>query len=386
MVIGIDVRFLAEGKRTGVEEYALNLFRGIFKIGQEHEFRLFANYLRGSSKLVSSLGAYPNVTVYRFRHSNKLLNLSFKYLRKPQIDELIGNCDVFFYPNIIFGSTSSNCPVVSTFHDLSFELHPEFLSLKKRMWHRLVNPRQCAQQATRIIAVSNSTKNDLIWRYNIPAGKIKVVPSGIELPPKDLDDKLSEVKKKYQLPEKFILFFGTLEPRKNAVGALKAFENIKKNGKIKQKLVIAGSPGWLDESFWREVAKSPFRRDIISTGFVEQADKLAVFSLADIFLFPSFYEGFGFPPLEAMAVGTPVITSSVSSLPEVVGDAALLVNPYNVTEISVALKKVLSDSEIRQELIRRGWKRVHDFTWHDCATKTLAVLEEAARAGSKNRK
>jgi glycosyltransferase involved in cell wall biosynthesis len=379
MVIGIDIRFLAEGKRTGVEEYALNLFHNLFRQGERHTFKLFANYWRGTSGLISKLGAYPNVTVYRFRYPNKLLNLSFNYFRVPAIDKLIKGCDVFFYPNIIFGATARDCPVVTTFHDLSFELHPEFLSVKKRIWHRLVNPRRCARRSAKIIAVSHSTKADLVANYQIPPAKIKVVPSGISLPSASLDTTLATVKAKYRLPDKFVLFFGTLEPRKNALGVLRAFENLRENGKINTHLVVAGSPGWLDKTFWEAVKKSPWQKDILCVGFIEQADKLAVFALADVFLFPSFYEGFGFPPLEAMSVGTPVITSAVSSLPEVVGAAAILVNPYNPAEITAALQNILTDKPLREHLIKLGWQRAQKFSWSATAAKTLEVLTTTGR-------
>ncbi|MFC1721640.1 glycosyltransferase family 4 protein [Patescibacteria group bacterium] len=377
MVIGIDIRFLAEGKRTGVEEYTLHLLHNLFKVGGQHTFKLFANYWHGDAKFISQLGVYPNVTIYRFRYPNKLLNLSFTYLHTPQIDKLVGGCEVFFYPNIIFGEVSPECPVVTTFHDLSFELHPEFLSAKKRIWHQIVNPRRCAEKSTKIIAVSHSTKKDLIATYDLPPGKIKVIHSGLLPQPPDLEEKAEQVRQKYDLPENFVLFFGTLEPRKNVLGALRAFEYLRKNGKINQQLVIAGSPGWLDKSFWQAVSKSPCRSEIRHLGFIEQADKLALLSLADVFLFPSFYEGFGFPSLEAMSVGTPVVTSAVSSLPEVVGGAAILVNPYNVREIATAVEKILTEPELYSQLIRRGWQRVRQFIWSRTASETLQILIEA---------
>ncbi len=380
MEIGVDIRFLSEGKRTGVEEYALNLLSELFVCGQKHKFKLFTNYWRGDNKTLNSLGSFENVTIFRFRYPNKILNTSFKFRDKPYIDELLGGCDVFFYPNIIFGAVSKDCPIVTTFHDLSFNLHPEFLSLKKRIWHKLVDPQAIAEISTRVIAVSGSTKQDLVEQYNLPPGKIKIVHSGIKLPCGDLDKQISNVKKKYNLPNKLLLFFGTLEPRKNVLGVLKAFTRLKENGRIKEyKLIIAGSPGWLDRQFWREVEQSKYRKDIQHIGFVEQDEKLALLSLAEVFLFPSFYEGFGFPPLEAMSVGTPVITSNISSLPEIVGDAALLVNPYNSAEISLALEKLLSDETFRKKQIERGWLRAQQFSWRQAAEGTLAVLEEAAQ-------
>lgn len=382
MVVGIDIRFLGEGKRTGVEEYAINLLHNMFRTGDQHNFKLFANYRRGTNKFINQFGTYPNVTIYRFRHSNKLINLSFAFLQIPKIDKMIKGCEVFFYPNIIFGAVSEKCPVVTTFHDLSFDLHPEFLSLKKRFWHRLVDPQRQANASARILAVSESTKADLISLYGIPPGKIQVVHSGITVPPAELEDQAKSIRRKYKLPDNFVLFFGTLEPRKNVIGALKAFEYLKKHGKINEQLVIAGSPGWLDKTFWQALAKSPQRDEIKTIGFVDQRDKLALFSLAEILVFPSFYEGFGFPPLEAMSVGTPVVTSSVSSLPEVVKDSAVLVNPYNVRDIAAAVENLVNDPVLRAKMIYRGWRRVQDFSWEKTARQTLSVLEEAERTRS----
>lgn len=379
MIIGIDIRFLAEGKRTGVEEYALNLFHHLFRLYPEHSFKLFANFRRGATESLNQLGAYPNVTVFRFRRSNKLLNLSFKFGRRPFIDQMMGGCAVFFYPNIIFGAVSPSCPVVTTFHDLSFEYHPEFLSFKKKIWHRLVNPQGCAHRSSLIIAVSQFTKDDLVSRYLVPPGVIRVVPSGINLPDAALISQAMAVKKKYQLPDRFILFFGTQEPRKNVIGVIKAFEKCFSCGKIKTPLVIAGSSGWLEKDLRQTVEQSEVAGLIRRIGFVKQSDKLALFSLADLLVFPSFYEGFGFPPLEAMSVGTPVITSTVSSLPEVVGNAALLVDPYNATEIASAIAQLQTDAILRTTLIKRGWQRVQKFSWTKTAQGTMAVLSEAAR-------
>lgn len=379
MVIGIDIRFLAEGKRTGVEEYALNLLHRLFRQYPEHTFKLFANFRHGSAEILNELGAYPNVTVFRFRHSNKLLNLSFKFGHRPAIDKMIGGCEVFFYPNIIFGATSKTCPTVTTFHDLSFEYHPEFLSFKKKIWHALVNPRDRARRSSLILAVSQSTKADLVDKYGVPPGIVRVVPSGINLPAANLGEQALLVKRKYRLPDKFILFFGTKEPRKNVIGVIAAFEKSYQNGKIKMPLVIAGSSGWLEKGWRQAIARSSVTQMIQRVGFVEQSDKLALFSLADLLVFPSFYEGFGFPPLEAMSVGTPVITSSISSLPEVVGDAALLVNPYNIEEIATAIEQLQTDADLRSTFIKRGWQRVQRFSWDQAARETMQVLTEAAQ-------
>ncbi|MCK4525681.1 MAG: glycosyltransferase family 4 protein, partial [Candidatus Andersenbacteria bacterium] len=182
--------------------------------------------------------------------------------------------------------------------------------------------------------------------------------------------RILEIRKKYNLPKKYILYLGTLEPRKNIIGLIKAFEILN----TKYKLVIAGSKGWLYEDIFKIVKNSPAKDNIIFTGFIDDKDKAALYGLADLFVYPSFYEGFGFPPLEAMAAGTPVITSNFSSLPEAVGDAAITVNPYNIDELTKAIEMVLFDEKLRDILIERGYKKVKNFSWEKCAKETLEFI------------
>ncbi|EKD49188.1 MAG: glycosyl transferase group 1 [uncultured bacterium] len=375
MTIGIDTRFLSEGKRTGVEEYTIYLLHSLFEMDSRNVYRLFYNSYRGLNGSVAQFGIYPNVEIYRFRYPNKLLNLFFKFLRYPHIDRLLGGCDILFYPNITFGANSSNCKVVSTFHDLSFVFHKEFLSVKKKIWHEFVNPKKQALISDHIIAVSAYTANDLVSNYGTSLNKISVVYSGVNPVTADIVKREDYVKNKYNLPDKFILYLGTLEPRKNVSGILKAFEILCKNGRINHGLVIAGSKGWLYHELFKLAKESKFQDKIKFAGFVDDKDKLVVYALADVFVFPSFYEGFGFPPLEAMSVGTPVVTSTVSSLPEVVGDAALLVNPYNINEIAMGIDNIINDKKLRNEFIKRGWERVRKFSWRRAATETLKVFE-----------
>jgi len=177
------------------------------------------------------------------------------------------------------------------------------------------------------------------------------------------------------LPEKFILYFGTLEPRKNLVGLIKAYEILRQKYKIDDyKLVIAGSPGWLDKKIFFAAKKSPYSSDIKFTGFVAAEDKVYLYNLATLFVYPSFFEGFGFPPLEAMACGVPVICSNTSSFPEIASQASLLADPYNFSEIAWAMNEILSDHNLVQDLISKGIKSVKKFSWDRCARETLDFL------------
>ncbi|MCK5332349.1 glycosyltransferase family 4 protein, partial [Candidatus Parcubacteria bacterium] len=186
---------------------------------------------------------------------------------------------------------------------------------------------------------------------------------------------------KYNLPKKFILYLGTIEPRKNITGIIRAFEKLKvghfkMSSTVKDcKLVIAGSKGWLCQDVFNLAMNSVVADDIFFTGFVDDEDKAILYKLAEIFVYPSFYEGFGFPPLEAMQNKTPVITSNVSSLPEAVGGAAIMVDPYNINELERAIENLLSDENLKNNITQKGIEQTKKFSWSRCAEETLAILK-----------
>ena len=397
MIIGVDIRMLARGARTGVEEYALNLFSHLIPLDKNIRYKLFYN---GWRKVELNYSDYPwlkenNVELVNYKIPNRLLDFSSRFFNYPKIDKLLKEVDVFFSPHIFFSALSKNCPSVTTFHDLSFEIHPEFYSRQKNFWHFSMNPKKLAERAAKIIAVSKSTRDDIVNFYGIKSDKIEVVYSGINKNWKlEIGNwKLDQVRKKYNLPEKYILYLGTLEPRKNIIGLIEAFEELKRtfknppnpslqreNSNIQYpisniQLVIAGAKGWLCEDIFRAAGKSPVKNDIVFTGFVKDQDKPILYKLADLFVYPSFYEGFGFPPLEAMACGAPVITSNFSSLPEAVGDAALTIDPYNINQLAAAMKEILKDKNLRNKLIKKGFKQAEKFSWERCARETLSVLK-----------
>ncbi len=411
MRIGIDIRALLEGRHTGVEEYTINLLRRLFMMGDSRNKYLLFISGQKSSKLKSSIlrssaiaedgqislrrqsyGAsatkpylktqnYENILLEHLRVPNRLLNLSFKVFSRPHLDKLLSGVNVFWAPNINLVPTSKGCKKVVTFHDLSFVRYPEFFSLKRRLWHKFINPRKLAQEADRIIAVSESTKQDLVELYKIKPEKINIVYSGIgkKFKVKSSKLKVQKIKKKYRLPDKFILFLGTIEPRKNLIGLIRAYELLRgKTHKLTNsqihKLIIAGTKGWLYEDIFKIARQSKYSKDIIFTGFIEDEDKPYLYNLASLFVYPSFYEGFGFPPLEAMACGLPTITSNVSSLPEIVGDAGIMVDPYKPGELALAMEMILSDGELRQRLSEKGIEQAKKFSWKESAKSTLNTL------------
>jgi len=378
MTIGIDMRVLTRGTRTGVEEYTINLLSRLLKLGEDIEFKLFYSAFR-KDDFKFDWARLPNVKLYESQIPSRPFFLSSAYLNYPKIDKILGGTDVYFNPHFFNSSVGANCKKIVTFHDLSFKYYPEHFSWRKRLWHNFfVNPKKEAKKADKIIAVSESTKQDLVDLYGIDEKKVKVIYSGVgeefgKFPISNFQFPI--IRKKYNLPEKFILYFGTIEPRKNIAGLIRAFELLKKNKNYNDLyLVIAGAKGWAFKNIFKTAKKSKYAGQIIFTGFVDPQDKVYLYNLALLFVYPSFFEGFGFPPLEAMACGVPVITSNNSSLPEVVGDAALMINPFDVDELAWAMEEILSDDGLRQELIARGLERVKLFPWDKCANETLKFL------------
>jgi len=242
-----------------------------------------------------------------------------------------------------------------------------------------MDPKGQAKRAQKIIAVSESTKKDLVEIYKIPAEKIKVVYSGIS-PVFSMDQEESKnaaIKKKYRLPDKYILYLGTIEPRKNIIGLIKAFELFKTKYLITDadyKLVIAGAKGWLYQDVFRAYMNSRQKSDIVFLGFVDNSDKVGIYKNSDLFVYPTFFEGFGFPPLEAMAGSVPTITSSASSLSEAVGGGALTVDPYNIEELAWSINELLANKQLRNKMKERGCEQIKKFSWEKCAQETLEIL------------
>ncbi len=376
-VVGVDLRLFSRGSRTGIEEYVFHLLEHLVKLDPRLFFKFFSNSMRGGS-ISLPCKDYENVETKTFSLPNKLLDSTFKVTNCIRVDRLLDGCDVFFSPHFLLTPLSRHVRRVLTFHDLSFERFPEFFSWEKNVWHTFMNPKQQAQDADHLIAVSHSTKEDLVNIYNIDPAKITVIHSGITSPPVSEDDQDAKamVKRTYHLPDVFILYFGTIEPRKNVIGLLQAFTLFKDRNPAfhEVKLVIAGRRGWLYKDVLKEARRTKYADEIIFTDFVEEAHKLHLYRLARLFVYPSFFEGFGFPPLEAMAAGTPVITSNTSSFPEVVGEAGLMVDPSNIDEIAWAIETMLRDEDLRNHYIEKGFAHVKRFSWERCAEETLHVL------------
>ncbi len=386
MVIAIDCRALQDPLGGGVTEYTRHLVDALLVHDTKNEYVLFttgARAVRGGTSYQASTRCH----LVHLHYPNKVLHFAMRFLKGPKLDRLLERrigkkIDLILFPNINFISVSSTCHYLLVVHDLSFKLFPEFFSLKRRICHVLVQPQKLIHGARTVIAVSEHTKRDIIEQYGVSEEKIKVVYPGIaELtPPSPSYDKRG-------LRGSYILYLGTLEPRKNIEGLIQAYEIFCKKvpplpnpspsrgeGRVRVDLVIAGRPGWLYKSIYRAVAQSSARDRIHLIGPIAEEHKSALLRGAALFVYPSFYEGFGFPPLEAMSLGVPVIVSASSSLPEVVGEAALLVDPTNVADIAEGMQRMVTDKELRNVLIEEGKMNAARFTWQKSAQEFLTLF------------
>jgi glycosyltransferase involved in cell wall biosynthesis len=380
MKIGIDIRTLMEKSYSGVSEYTFNLVKAILEEDSENEYKLFYNSGRDVKDRLPVFN-YKNVEVVSCRYPNKIFNYFLqKIFRYPKIDKILG-VDIFWMPHINFISLSKQSKKILTVHDLSFLRYRNFFNLRRNIWHSIINVKNLTGDADEIVTVSENTKNDLIELAGVNADKIDVVYSGLDEQYKIIskDDKnLSRIREKYILKDEFILFLGNLEPRKNIRGLIKAYNKFRKENFWAENidLVIAGGVGWKARDIFKEKKKSEYKNDIKFLEYIPREEKVYLYNLASVFVYPSFYEGFGFPPLEAMACGIPVIASSVSSLPEVAGGQSFLVNPDSSEEISEAMKIIFSNKKVRDRLIKAGIEKVAELSWKKTAAKYLNIFQK----------
>ncbi len=372
MNIGIDLRPLLSSVRTGVGEYTVELLNAVFALPSSHDFFLFSNSWR-DGVIQPQEWKKENIHFVSKHFPSKLLNSSLYLFQFPKIDKLIGQLDYFFSPNLGFQSLTLGCKHILTVHDLSFEIEPKQFSRKRQLWHRVVRPRQQCEQAEKIITPSMATKRDIIKMYGVASEKIHVIspglPASFSVPTFDSEF----VRRKYHLPSNFILTLGTIEPRKNLDTLLSAFQLFKMRTGSRIHLVVAGPRGWKNRQTLKTLRTLA---DVHEIGYVDSVDKPALYRLAKLFVYPSLYEGFGLPVLEAMGSGVPVVTSAVSALPEVGGGAVYYVNPDNVEDVYLALKRLLSNPSLLQRLHVDGLVQSKRFSWQKSAHDFMALFAE----------
>jgi glycosyltransferase involved in cell wall biosynthesis len=269
-------------------------------------------------------------------------------------------------------------PFITTVHDFCFYKYPETFSAGSRKIKEFLVPFS-VKRAARILADSESTRTDIIKYFPEAEEKIRVIyPAVLGFHRVEDEEAIEAAKKKYNITGKYILGVGTMEPRKNLVRLIRAFQLISKE--IDDvKLVLVGKKGWLYDEIFKEINNDALKDKIVYTGYVEQQDMKSIYSGASCFVYPSLYEGFGLPPLEAMNCGVPVVSSNISSLPEVIGDAGILINPMEIVEIAEAVLKLLFDEKLRNNLISKGLKQSEKFKWEKTTNKIFEVYDEILR-------
>ena len=265
-------------------------------------------------------------------------------------------------------------PAIVTIQDLSFAIYPERFRTANRLYNRLF-VRLTAHRARHIIVTSHSTKEDIVRCYGVPQEKITVthLAVGDEFRPISDDAALGEFRRQKGLPDHMILFVGTIEPRKNLTRLVEAFGEFRRKARLPHHLVIGGGRGWMYDRVYAAVQELGLQDAVHFPGFIPQADLAWWYNSADLVAYPSLYEGFGLPPLEAMSCGTPVVTTNISSLPEIVGDAAIKVDPHSVSELADAMIRLASDAGLRAEKREAGLKRAAGFSWDRTARETVRV-------------
>ncbi len=379
MNIAIDGRPLFE-QLAGIGRYTRELISAIYAEKCQHNLYLYG--YRGTRlfteitpdmdelKLKDILGHPWGVRApFPFRKVCRLsTSLVANNRKKPQID-------AFIWTNYL-GKFSPDYKSLITIHDMAHHFYPKYVV----QGHDVDLPKylsNCAAKADLILCMSENTKKDVINILGVPVEKVWVTYNGVsEAFHCNGDERLlSDLRKRHGLPERFILFVGTIEPRKNLVKLVEACHLLYSRDRVKEPLVIVGGKGWKNEAFYEIIRKLKVEDRIIFTGYVSDADLPLIYNAATVFVYPSLYEGFGIPVIEAMACGVPVVTSNVSSLPEVAGDAAILVNPEDVEEIASGINRVLSDEGLCKDLQDKGLKQARKFTWGACARKTLEAIE-----------
>ncbi len=378
MKIGIDCRTILNpksGERAGVGHYTYYLVRHILKTDTKNKYVLFFDWRFRDMKEFEQ----KNVQIKNFPFSqyNKFLPFAYSHMLISAYIVKSG-LDIFHSPISSLPLTYPKKSVI-TVHDLAIYKNPSWFP-SQIFSTKLLVP-QSLRKADKIIAVSKSTKHDLQALFNVAAAKIQVIYEGVEAKKIPVKNKKIDELKKFKITRPYLFFVGTLEPRKNLLALLTAYKKlIAKGARYKKyQLVIAGAKGHKSDLVFDKIKSLKLSRQVKYTGYITHNQKMELIKQAVCFVFPSRYEGFGLPVVEAMALGTPVITSNISSLPEVTGDAALLVNPDKEIDIVKAMQQLLDSKTLQQKLVTRGKKQARLFNWDKAARETVKLYQSLAK-------
>ncbi len=371
MRIAIDAHSVGTSL-AGNESYATNLIEALAEIDQVNDYTLYVTKRQAVERFSNR---WKNFQVRQTVPHTPLIRIPLvlsKELRQHPVDVLHVQ---FTAPPL------APCKVVCTIHDLAFEHLPE--TFKRRSWMQLrMTVRHTAKRATRIITVSEYSRRDIAKTYGIPAERITVTYEAAppHFQPVTSEKELQRVKQTYGIEGAYLLSVGSIQPRKNLTRLIASYSRLlAKNAARKlPKLVLVGKRAWLYGETLKAIQDMGLRDSVILTGYVPESDLPALYSGALCFIYPSYFEGFGLPPLEAMKCGAPVIVGDRTSLPEVVGNAAMMVDPFDIDALAFAIEKLIDDSDYRSYLRVQGLERAKKFSWHSTAKQTLEVYKQAA--------
>lgn len=371
-------------KPSGVGLYVANLINSLHPLQEPENFQLgisfqpgFKSWLRGNLAVPKLINQYDNIHILPL--PVKLSNLFVSLSPNPLISNYFDRC--FGYPDIIQGTNYSvycckNSKNILNIYDLSFIKYPDYTDSVVKTYEKRL--KHCLKWTDLVITISENSKQDIVKYLGVKPEKVYVTPLASRYYPEYLADKPIEQivnSTNYDFLNPYLLFVSTIEPRKNINALISAFNYLKQNSKIDHHLVLIGQKGWHYEPIFAAIDASPWKSQIHHLNYLSDELVALFYAKADAFVYPSHYEGFGLPVLEAMTLGTPVITSNTSSLPEVAGDAAVLVKPDDSMQLAEAILQVITDSKLRKELIEKGQERAKLFSWERTAKATIKAYQ-----------
>lgn len=370
MRIAVNTRFLLKDNLEGIGIYTQEIFKRVVQLMPEHEFyflfdraydAIFVFEKNVTPIVVSPPARHPFLWYLWFEKSIP------KVLEKHKID-------LFISPDG-YASLSTLVPQIITIHDLAFEHYKKHTPFLVYQYYKYFVPKFC-KKADKILAVSEFTKQDIIEKYGIDEKKIEVVYNGFDISKQSIVSSMhSEIFTAYcLLNTKYFIFIGAVHPRKNVLGLLKAFEEFKSTFSLDYKLVIIGRKAWMNDELENFYNQMQYKNEVVWIEKIERNDLLEILQQAFALVYPSFFEGFGIPIIEAMSFGVPVISSNTSCLPEVIGNAGILVNPNDTKEIANAMNELIINEKLRNELIQKGKIRAQDFDWNISAKKVVDII------------
>ncbi|SDS29533.1 Glycosyltransferase involved in cell wall bisynthesis [Paenibacillaceae bacterium GAS479] len=364
MRIGVDAHVLA-GKFQGSRTYLLNLYNEVVKQSNPDDYVFFGHWGEQEAKPYGSNSKYIN-----FQSESKLKRLTY------QTSPMLKKNEIKLYHTQYISPLMVPCDTICTIHDVLFETHPQFFS-KKEVLRNKILVRYSAQRAKQVHTVSQYSKNKIIELYGIPEHKVKVVPNGVDLSrftPENKEESKALIEQKYGVRD-FILTVGRIEPRKNHIALLNAYKILLEKNIPIGKLVIVGKPDFGFQSFFNRIEELNLKPYVQIIDSVDDEMLPHIYRAASVFVYPTFAEGFGIPPIEAMACGVPVVSSNSTAIPDVIGNAGLLIDPNDFIQISDSIFKIIQLDD-KRKIVNEGYRQAKKWTWQSAASSYICSIKE----------